>query len=331
VRPRLRKSARRSNWRRKSANLISTLKDRPVVLVALLAAAVLGIALLAYQLSDPSPQPETGAPTAQQPATRTPAPGETATQPAQPQAEDESVFSRIFGSPQGGDTVRQPGESWITTVARIILRFGLAALLASLLAFRPRKDLSVMQRNPYVAQSQILLAVVAAALMMVIGDSAARAFGIFAAASLVRFRTTVHDPKEITVLLVSLGIGLAAGVGRYELAITLALFIMLMLWLLEYYEPVPVFRAMELTVKTRSVSYTDEILKEIFAKHNIESELIELDHEDADDPIGTISYRLNVSSHLSTDQLSEEISAADPDNVDSISWDQKKSMSYVYR
>ena len=58
------------------------------------------------------------------------------------------------------------------------------------------------------------MAVVAGAMMMVVGDSAARAFGIFAAASLVRFRTNIRDPKEITVLLICLGVGLAAGVGR---------------------------------------------------------------------------------------------------------------------
>jgi hypothetical protein len=61
------------------------------------------------------------------------------------------------------------------------------------------------RRNPFVAQTQILMAVVAGAMMMVVGDSAARAFGIFAAASLVRFRTNIRDPKEITVLLICLG------------------------------------------------------------------------------------------------------------------------------
>ncbi|MGH9971697.1 MAG: hypothetical protein ACREBG_28420 [Pyrinomonadaceae bacterium] len=39
-----------------------------------------------------------------------------------------------------------------------------------------------------------------------------RAFGIFAAVSLVRFRTNIRDPKEITVLLISLAIGLGTGV-----------------------------------------------------------------------------------------------------------------------
>src|ERR687885_1613146 len=99
-----------------------------------------------------------------------------------------------------------------------------------MLAYRRRKDVPIIQRNPFVAQTHILLAVVAAALMMIVGDNAARAFGIFAAASLVRFRTNIRDPKEITVLLISLAIGLAMGVGRWEIAVIITLFVLPLLW-----------------------------------------------------------------------------------------------------
>ena len=96
-------------------------------------------------------------------------------------------------------------------VFEIVFRLFLSVALAAILAFRPRKNVPLFQRNLYVAQTQILLAVVAAALMMIVGDNAARAFAIFAAVSLVRFRTNIRDPKEITVLLISLALGLAAG------------------------------------------------------------------------------------------------------------------------
>ena len=90
-----------------------------------------------------------------------------------------------------------------------------------MLAFRPRKGFPLFQRNLYVAQTQILLSAVAAALMMIVGDNAARAFAIFAAVSIVRFRTNIRDPKEVTVLLISLALGLAAGVGRWDLGLAL--------------------------------------------------------------------------------------------------------------
>src|SRR6185436_2993683 len=56
--------------------------------------------------------------------------------------------------------------SWESIAARVALRFSLAACLAALLAFRPRRGVSVSRRNPYVSQTQILMAVVAAAMMM---------------------------------------------------------------------------------------------------------------------------------------------------------------------
>jgi uncharacterized membrane protein YhiD involved in acid resistance len=182
-----------------------------------------------------------------------------------------------------------------------------------------------------VAQTQILLAVVAAALMMIVSDNAARAFGIFAAASLVRFRTNIRDPKEITVLLISLAIGLACGVGKMELAAVLSVFVFIVLSALEYYEPEQVFRSLELTVATRKPEETDEVLREIFEKRNITSELRKMDRDDPDNAVAKIVYYVNLGGDLSTDKLSEEIFASDPDNLDSIQWDQKKTSSYVYR
>ena len=142
------------------------------------------------------------------------------------------------------------GSSVLETV-EIVNRLLLAVLLSSILAFRPRKNVPLFRRSLFVSQSQILLAVVAAALMMIVGDNAARAFAIFAAASLVRFRTNIRDPKEITVLLISLALGLASGFGRWDLGIALCLFSLALLWLLEYNESDNSFRSMELTVKTQ--------------------------------------------------------------------------------
>ena len=309
-------------------------KRRAILITAIVGGLAL-IAIVAFALYSGTKESSVRQPTASQPAnTNAQQPATGRSQPATPPAarEPESVLPIPgLSEPATPATTGTTDESWLESGIRILLKLALAALLAAMLAFRPRKDMPVMQRNPYVAQTQILLAVVGAAMMMVVGDNAARAFGIFAAASLVRFRTNIRDPKEITVLLVSLGIGLAAGVGKIEVAILLSLFVLLMLWVLEYYEPAQVFRAMELTITTRNVTETDEILREIFEKRSISAELREVDREDKDDPVGKIVYYVNVNPTVSTDQLSEEVFGSDPDNINSIQWDQKKSTSYIYR
>jgi uncharacterized membrane protein YhiD involved in acid resistance len=216
-------------------------------------------------------------------------------------------------------------------ILQIILRLLIAVVLSAILAFRPRKNVRLFERNLYVAQTQILLAVVAAALMMIVGDNAARAFAIFAAVSLVRFRTNIRDPKEVTVLLICLALGLAAGVGRWELGLVLCLFVLALLQLLEYREPEQAYRSMELTVKTRNMETTQDALKKIFAWHKLETEVRQFDPPDDANPVGCIMYYLNLRLNLSTDSLSEQILALDPSNIDGIQWAQKKSATDIYQ
>src|SRR5829696_7791728 len=241
----------------------------------------------------------------------------------------DTVIDRLFGSQHSGAYL--VGDSWIQTMGRITSRFLLAALLGAALAFRPRKKVLALKRNPYVAQTQILLAIVAAALMIVVGDNAARAFGIFAAVSLVRFRTNIRDPKEITVLLISLALGLASGVGRWDLALVLAFFSLLVLWLLEWREPEQVFRSMELKVTTTNVVTTQRALRQVFKTHGFDKELRAIDREATEDSPGSIVYAVDVSPMVSTDEISADILAIDGQSVRGIEWDQKKSYSYLYQ
>jgi hypothetical protein len=282
-----------------------------LAVLATFALILLGTGVLAYLFRN---QPVTGVTT----------PAETQT------GREIPLIGELFGPDATGVTPATI-SSWEATAARIALRFSLAAFLAALLAFRPRRGVAPSRRNPYVAQTQILMAVVAGGMMMVVGDSAARAFGIFAAASLVRFRTNIRDPKETTVLLVSLGVGLAAGVGRWDMAVILTAFVLLALSVLEYVEQFQVFRSMEVSVETRNVDQTNAVLKDLFTRHRFDYELRELNRQDEEEPMGKIVYLVNLDPIVSTSRLSEEILSADPDNVDTVEWDQKESKTYLYR
>src|SRR6185295_12259408 len=93
------------------------------------------------------------------------------------------------------------------------------------------------RRTPAVIQTQIILALVGAVVMLVVGQSLARAFGIVGAAGLVRYRAKIEDPKDAGVMLSTLAIGLASGVGLYALAGFAMLFILGVLWVIESFEP----------------------------------------------------------------------------------------------
>ena len=101
----------------------------------------------------------------------------------------------------------------------------MAALLGAALALRPRRR-GTPTRQPAVIQTQIILAIVGAVVMLVVGTNLARAFGVVGAAGLVRYRAKIEDPKDAGVMLSTLAIGLASGVGLYGLAAFSAAFIL---------------------------------------------------------------------------------------------------------
>jgi uncharacterized membrane protein YhiD involved in acid resistance len=302
-----------------------------LALLGTFVAILLLSAALAYAFRE---QPHVTTPdSSQTTASASPSPGDKGLnekQKEQKQNGGHSVISELFGL-ESPSIAPSTFSNWEQIAARVAVRFSLAAFLAALLAFRPRRNMSFSQRNPYVAQTQILMAVVAGAMMMVVGDSAARAFGIFAAASLVRFRTNIRDPKEITVLLVCLGVGLAAGVGRWDMAIILSVFVLLTLAILEYFEESQVFRSMQVSVSTRNTDTTHEVLKRIFTTNRFDIELRELNRPDEDKPMGKIVYVVNMRANVSTDRLSDEILASDIDNIDTVEWEQKESQTYMYK
>lgn len=241
----------------------------------------------------------------------------------------DNFVDRLFGTHHADASTT--GATWEQNIGRLFLRLLLAALLGATLAFRPRKRTLTLKPNPYVSQTQILLAIVAAALMIIVGDNAARAFGIFAAVSLVRFRTNIRDPKEITVLLISLALGLASGVGRWDLALILAVFSLIVLWFLELREPQLVFRSMELKVTTTNVASTQKALRQVFKQHGFDKELRAIDRSASEDSPGSIVYAVDVSPTVTTDEISADILALEGQNVQGIEWDQKKSHSYLYQ
>ncbi len=303
-------------------------RKREILTLIVVFVMVLGISALAvYLIAGRSVQNETTRQTGVSVVNETtPEP-----RPSAPTAATHGTFlDRLFGVPQSESHIVQ-GESWGEVVAKITLRLMLAAILGAALAFRPRRRLLILKRNPYVAQTQILLAIVAAALMLIVGDNAARAFGIFAAVSVVRFRTNIRDPKEITVLLISLAVGLAAGVGRWDLSLILTIFSLLVLWILEYREAGEVSRSMDLKVTTGSVATTQTILRDILNRHGFDSELRAMERENGNGSLGSLVYSVDVSPDITTDKLSEEILAGDSANVASIEWEQKKSFSYMYQ
>ncbi len=240
-----------------------------------------------------------------------------------------NFIDRMFGSSHVKHFVS--GDHWLETMGRLFFRLLLAALLGAALAFRPRKRILALKRNPYVSQTQILLAIVAAALMIIVGDNAARAFGIFAAVSLVRFQHqhsrsqrdySSSDQSGAGTCFRSWSLGsrarfgvvlapgaLAVGVARTGTGVSLD--------------------GIESDDYERGLD--TKALRDVFKKHGFDKELRAMDREATEESPGSIVYSVDVSPTISTDEISADILAIDGQNVQGIEWDQKKSYSYLYQ
>lgn len=67
--------------------------------------------------------------------------------------------------------------------------------------------------------THMLLCLGGALIWVVVQDSVVRAFGLAGTIGLIRYRTIVRDPKDTTLLLFSMVLGMACGLGQYPVAI----------------------------------------------------------------------------------------------------------------
>jgi uncharacterized membrane protein YhiD involved in acid resistance len=65
----------------------------------------------------------------------------------------------------------------------------------------------------------VLISIIAATVMMAIGDSLARGLGILGALAIIRFRFRFENPKNIIYIFASIAIGIACGVYGFAVAL----------------------------------------------------------------------------------------------------------------
>jgi uncharacterized membrane protein YhiD involved in acid resistance len=73
--------------------------------------------------------------------------------------------------------------------------------------------------SPAMQSSLVLLAMVAAMVMMVIGNNIARAFSLVGALAIVRFRTRLRSAWDISFVFFALAVGIGCGVMAYKVAV----------------------------------------------------------------------------------------------------------------
>ena len=206
-------------------------------------------------------------------------------------------------------------EGHAEMVAHALLALPFAALLGAVLAFRPRRR-GTPPRSAPVIQTQIILSIVGAVVMLIVGASLARAFGIVGVASLIRYRTKVDDPKDAVVMLGCLTVGLASGVELYGLALFSTVFILGVLWIVESFEPEQV-KIFDLKITGPEPPTVRSDVEAILRKHKIAFELRSAGPKE-------LCYEAKLPMAARTDRVSNAILSLQPGAETEVNWEEKK-------
>ena len=256
------------------------------------------VAVIATAASLSAQQPGPAAAASQAPVTAAPAPAEQALP---------------FPAPASNGDLKLTS---IQEVRRSLVRLPLAAGLGALLALRPRRR-GTPPRTVAVVQTQIVLAGVGAVIMLIVGTSLARAFGIVGAANLIRYRSKIDDPKDAVVMLCALAVGLASGVGLYLIAVIATAFLLGLLWIIESFEP-HAQKVFDLTITAENEAEAlRPRIEQVLSRFRLPFEGRALTNNE-------LSYEVQMPFDASTDPVSHGIVALSPKTEMGVVWTDKK-------
>lgn len=127
---------------------------------------------------------------------------------------------------------------WLTIAGRLSLAIVLGIVIGNF--FRATYTGKKIRAN--MAHASALLCFGGCLIWLVVGGNVVRAFGLAGTIGLIRYRTVIRDPKDTTILLFAMVIGMATGLGIYPVAILGTAFATAILFILKN---VPVFGTSE--------------------------------------------------------------------------------------
>jgi len=146
----------------------------------------------------------------------------------------------LINQPAGRNGV-QIGASQVGNMIESLMWLAIA-IVGALVAALPVSwtYIKIRHRDEYdqaLVQTIILLPMIVTSIVIVVHNSLALAFALAGIAAGVQFRNALKSPGDVLFILLSIGIGLSAGIGAVELAIVMSVafnFTFLVLWMTDY-------------------------------------------------------------------------------------------------
>ena len=114
----------------------------------------------------------------------------------------------------------------------IVFNIALAFVLALIIAWVYQKTHKGLSYSQSFVLCLTFLCPLASVIMMVIGNVLIIAIALLGAFTIIRFRTAIKDPKDVSFILFSLIVGMGVGTNSYLIAIVATLMICLIIYFL---------------------------------------------------------------------------------------------------
>lgn len=205
-----------------------------------------------------------------------------------------------------GDAIPGPAE----VAMAMLISIGLNLLIGQLY----RKTYKGTRYSQDFVQTLIIIGVVTTILIMVVSGNGAIAFGMFAAFSVIRFRRTLGQSRDLAFVFFAMAIGMVVGAHLYLMALIITVIVGLAIYLLTKTNAYAARRASHMmTMRITNDQDFEELMAPIFEKFTVRTQLLRIASVQAG-MMTELRYGLQLKDEVRTSQLLEAVQAATGNN-----------------
>ncbi len=154
------------------------------------------------------------------------------------------------------------------SAVEVIVAMVTSLVLNFLIAVIYRKTYRGTRYSQDYVQTLIIIGVVTTVLIMVVAGNGAIAFGMFAAFSVIRFRRTLSQSRDLAFVFFAMAIGMVVGAGNHMMAIIITVIVGATIVLLAKTDAFAPKRASHmLTIRMNSDMNFEELLNPLFTEY----------------------------------------------------------------
>lgn len=192
------------------------------------------------------------------------------------------------------------GESFTLTNTLIIIASAIVLGIVISLAY-----LKTHKKDGYTPSfiiSLIMLPTIISIIILLVGNNVARAFSLAGAFSIIRFRSTPGDTKDISYIFFTLAVGLACGMGYVGYAVIFTIILCAVMIILDSLKfAMPKSKAMVLKITVPEDLNFEGLFDEILNTNTTSWNMVRVRTRD----FGAL-YELNYSIHLKNDVIQKK-------------------------